>query len=151
MKAYQVLNESGCPASDELEDLCIFRTKALAKNFMRHLRVDCGISSTDLKKFKIVELDISERGRRIDVDAMRLSIVRLHKIEGNGYIKAFFDLSICDAFIVKGYRIIEGKDGLFVSAPRECLKDGKWYTTVIPLLRDVKDEIEKLAMEAYEG
>lgn len=83
------------------------------------------------------------------MEEMKLEIARLHKLEGDGATKAFFDLAIGDAFIVKGYRIIEGKDGLFVSAPRECGKDGKWYTVVIPLKREVKDEIERLAMEIY--
>jgi stage V sporulation protein G len=46
-------------------------------------------------------------------------------------------------------RIVEGKDGLFVSMPQEAGKDGKWYNSVIPLRRDVKDEIEKVCLEAY--
>ena len=48
-------------------------------------------------------------------------------------------------------RAIEGEKGLFVAMPSEAGKDGKWYNTVIPLNRDIKDEIEKVVLEAYGG
>jgi stage V sporulation protein G len=51
--------------------------------------------------------------------------------------------------LIKGLRIVEGEKGLFVSMPREEGKDGKWYNTVIPLKREIKDEIERLVLEAY--
>lgn len=85
----------------------------------------------------------------MELEDLKLSITRLHRLDGDGATKAFFDLAICDAFVINGFRIIEGKDGFFVSAPRECGKDGKWYSTVIPLKREVKEEIERLAMEIY--
>lgn len=82
-------------------------------------------------------------------ESLKLEVVRLHKLDGAGSTKAFCDLSILGAFVVKGLRIVEGEKGLFVSMPREEGKDGKWYNTVIPLKREVKDEIEKLVLEAY--
>lgn len=84
-------------------------------------------------------------------EGMKLEVVRLHKLDGSGSTKAFCDLSILGAFVVKGLRVVEGEKGLFVSMPREEGKDGKWYNTVIPLKREVKDEIERLVLEAYGG
>ena len=82
-------------------------------------------------------------------DDLRLAVTRLHKLDTAGATKAFCDISILDSLVINGLRVIEGKDGLFVSMPREAGKDGKWYNTVIPLKREVKDEIEKLVLEAY--
>lgn len=82
---------------------------------------------------------------------LKLEVVRLHKLDGASSTKAFCDLSILGSFVVKGLRVVEGEKGLFVSMPREEGKDGKWYNTVIPLKREVKDEIEKLVLEAYGG
>jgi len=82
---------------------------------------------------------------------LKLAVSRLHKLDGTSSTKAFCDLSILDSFIIKGLRVVEGEKGLFVSMPREEGKDGKWYNTVIPLNREVKDEIEKLVLEAYGG
>jgi len=84
-------------------------------------------------------------------DDLKLEVSRLHKLEGSGPTKAFCDLSILGSLVINGLRVVEGKDGLFVSMQREAGKDGKWYNTVIPLNRDVKDEIEKVVLEAYGG
>jgi stage V sporulation protein G len=84
-------------------------------------------------------------------DDLKLEVTRLHKLDGKSATKAFCDLSILDSLVINGLRVVEGKDGLFVSMPREEGKDGKWYNTVIPLKREVKDEIEKIVLEAYGG
>ena len=87
----------------------------------------------------------------MNVEDLKLSVTRIHKIDGDGATKAFADISVCDCLVINGLRVVEGKDGLFVSMPREAGKDGKWFNVVIPLTREVKDEIEKVVLEAYEG
>ena len=82
---------------------------------------------------------------------LKLEVSRIHRLEGSGATKAFCDISVADALVINGLRVVEGKEGLFVGMPREAGKDGKWYNTVIPLNREVKDEIEKLVLEAYGG
>jgi stage V sporulation protein G len=82
---------------------------------------------------------------------MKLEVSRLHKLDGSAATKAFCDLSIFDSFVIKGLRVVEGEKGLFVSMPREEGKDGKWYNIVITLNKEVKDEVEKLVLEAYGG
>ena len=85
------------------------------------------------------------------IEDLKIEISRLHKLDGAGVTKAFADISIADSFVIKGMRIVEGEKGLFVTMPREEGKDGKWYNTVIPLKREVKEEIEKVVLEAYGG
>ena len=82
---------------------------------------------------------------------LKIAVSRLHKLNGTGATKAFCDLSVLDSFIIKGLRVVEGEKGLFVSMPQEAGKDGKWYSTVIPLNREIKCEIEKIVLEAYGG
>ena len=82
---------------------------------------------------------------------MKMTVARIHKLDGSGATKAFCDLSVFDCLIIKGIRVVEGEKGLFVSMPSETGKDGKWYNTVIPVSREVKDEIEKIVLEAYGG
>ncbi len=82
---------------------------------------------------------------------MKMYVTRIHKLEGDGATKAFADLCIEDVLVINGLRVVEGKDGLFISMPREAGKDGKWYNTVIPLSREIKDEIERVVLEAYDG
>lgn len=82
---------------------------------------------------------------------LKISVARIHKLDGSGAVKAFCDLSVMGCLIIKGVRVVNGERGLFVSMPQEAGKDGKWYNTVVPLNRDVRDEIEKLVLEAYGG
>ena len=82
---------------------------------------------------------------------LKISVTRLHTLDGTGATKAFCDISILDSLVINGLRVVAGEKGLFVSMPREEGKDGKWYNTVIPLKREVKDEIEKIVLEAYGG
>jgi DNA-binding cell septation regulator SpoVG len=80
----------------------------------------------------------------------KIVVERLHRLDGSSPLKAFFDFSINDALLIKGSRIIESGAGLTVSLPREEGRDGKWYSTVIPLSKEVKEEIERVALECYQ-
>ena len=82
---------------------------------------------------------------------LKLQVSRLHKLDGTASTKAFCDLSILDSLVIKGLRVVEGEKGLFVSMPQEAGKDGKWYNTVMPLNREIKNEIERIVLEAYGG
>lgn len=50
---FQVLNASGNPASNELDDECIFSSEEKAKNYIEYLVVECNLNKED---FKIIEL-----------------------------------------------------------------------------------------------
>ena len=80
---------------------------------------------------------------------MKIEVSRIHKLDGSGAIKAFADITIEDSINILGLRVVKGKDGLFVTMPMEEGKDGKWYNTVVPLKREIKDEIERIVLEAY--
>ncbi len=81
--------------------------------------------------------------------AFEICVKRIHKINGAGNIKAFVDLSINEDLLIKGLRIIEGKNGLFVSMPREQGKDNIWYDTIRPLNKEIKEEISATVLSAY--
>ena len=80
---------------------------------------------------------------------MKMEVTRIHKLDGTGPTKAFVDVALEDSFVINAIRIVEGKDGLFVSMPREEGRDGKWYNIIIPLKREIKDELTKIVLEAY--
>ena len=80
---------------------------------------------------------------------MKIEVARIHKLDGAGAIKAFADITIEDSINILGLRVVEGKDGLFVTMPMEEGKDGKWYNVVIPLKRDLKEKLERIVLEAY--
>jgi len=79
----------------------------------------------------------------------KIEVVRLHRLENGGAIKAFADIQIGDDYVVKGFKVIEGKDGLFVGMPSEVGKSGKWFSTFEPLSDEAKMKIEEAIIEAY--
>jgi stage V sporulation protein G len=80
---------------------------------------------------------------------LKFEVIRLHKLDNISATKALVDVSVEDSIIINGIRVVEGTNGLFISMPREETRDGKWYNVVVPLRREVKDEIERVVIEAY--
>ena len=76
-------------------------------------------------------------------------VTRLYKFNGEGATKAMCDVSIADEFLVKGFRVVEGKNGLFVGVPREQGKDGKWYNSVFPLTAQTREALSEAVLSAY--
>ena len=61
------------------------------------------------------------------IETLEIKVLKVHRIEGQNRIKAFVDVSINDALLIKGIRIVEGNKGLYVSMPVEQGKNEKWY------------------------
>ena len=92
--------------------------------------------------------------KTVEADAhptVRLEIKRMNRVEGEGTARAFCDVAVADSVLVKGVKVIEGKNGLFVSMPREQGKDGNWYDTVRPLSKQVREQLSRAVLEAYES
>ena len=65
-----------------------------------------------------------------------------------GKLRAFFDLSTQEGFTIKGFKIIEGINGLFVSMPSQKSNDGEFYDSVFAS-KDLRDELNQLALKIY--
>ena len=79
-----------------------------------------------------------------------LAVKRLVRFNGKSSLKAYVDLEIGNLFLVKGLRVVEGKNGLFVSMPRQQGKDSKWYDSVVALTKEAKTEVGRVVLEAYQ-
>ncbi|NQS99635.1 MAG: septation protein SpoVG family protein [Candidatus Omnitrophica bacterium] len=81
---------------------------------------------------------------------LNIEVKRLHKLDGEGKLRAFVDVAIADLFLIKGLRIVDGKNGMFVSMPREQGKNGQWYQTVLALSEEVKDQLNQIVLGAFQ-
>ena len=79
-----------------------------------------------------------------------LAVKRLVRFDSKSALKAYVDLEIGNLFLVKGLRVVEGKNGLFVSMPRQQGKDAKWYDSVVALTKEAKQEVGRVVLEAYQ-
>jgi stage V sporulation protein G len=78
----------------------------------------------------------------------QVQVSRIYKLDGESKLKAFVDIAL-GGLVVKGLRIMEGQNGLFVSMPRHQGKDGRWYNTVYPATKEVQQELTQLVLSAY--
>ena len=65
-----------------------------------------------------------------------------------GKLRAFFDLKTNDGFVIKGFKLVEGINGLFVGMPSAQGKDGEYYDTVFAD-KELRDELQQIALRAY--
>ena len=65
-----------------------------------------------------------------------------------GKIKAFFDLRTEEGFVIKGFKLVEGINGLFVGNPSQKGKDDEYFDTIYAE-RELKDELSQLAIDHY--
>jgi len=76
-----------------------------------------------------------------------MNIVRMHK-GSYGKVVAFFDLN-AEGITIKGFKLIEGNDGMFVGFP--SVKKGDKYEDLAFCNKEVRAEITELALEMYRG
>ena len=62
---------------------------------------------------------------------------------------AYFDLKTSEGLIIKGFRLVEGNNEMFVGCPSEKGKDNNYYDRVW-LTKELKDEVRELAKAAYD-
>jgi stage V sporulation protein G len=84
--------------------------------------------------------------------AIEIKVNRMYRFNDEGKrIKAIADIEVAGLLLVKGIQVMNGKNGLFVSMPRQKGKDNKWYETVRTLTDQVKETISSAVLTVYEA
>ena len=65
-----------------------------------------------------------------------------------GKIKAFFNVKV-NGFTIKGFKLIEGINGMFVGVPSIKKEDDTYDNTVL-IDKDVMEDLKKTANKYYE-
>ena len=78
-----------------------------------------------------------------------MKVTNLRKYDGDSNLRAFFDVETEEGMVVKGFKIVEGINDLFVGNPSEySKKDDKYYDRVF-IPKELKDELEQEAIKEY--
>ncbi len=77
-----------------------------------------------------------------------MKISRMNKYDNESKTKAFFDIETQEGIVIKGFSLVEGSNGLFVSIPSHKGKDEKYYENVI-MSKEQKKELNDLAVVKY--
>ena len=79
-----------------------------------------------------------------------IRVLRLHRFDDdNSKLRAFADIAIGE-FVVRGLRVIQGQEGLFISMPQERGKDGRWYNTFYTKNPKARKVLANKVLEAYD-
>lgn len=83
-------------------------------------------------------------------EGIEIKVERIYRLDSDSALKGFADISVAGSFIIRGLRIIAGKNGLFVGMPREQGKDGKWYNRVNLVDETLREKLANLVLSAFE-
>lgn len=66
-----------------------------------------------------------------------------------GKIRASVDIRTSEGFIIKGFKVIEGDDGLFVGMPSERTRTGKYVDLVRVEDYNLREMLSSLVLDYY--
>ena len=78
------------------------------------------------------------------------NVEKMYRLPDAGGLKAFMDVSVNDALLIRGVRLLEGKKGFFVSMPQEQGKDNRWYDQVVCRTASVYEDFSTTVVNHYQ-
>lgn len=69
-----------------------------------------------------------------------------------GHMKGLASIVLNDQIMIRGLRIMDGENGLFVGYPIDAFYKGEEFRQlVIPITRQLREHIEKCVLEKYQA
>ncbi len=79
---------------------------------------------------------------------MRITEININ-LRDEDKLKAFVNITFDDVFVVRGLKVIEGGQGLFVCMPSRKLPDGTYKDIAHPIDNEFRSEIEQRILSVY--
>ena len=81
---------------------------------------------------------------------MKVTDVRVRKVEKEGKMKAVVSITIDNEFVVHDIKIIEGEKGLFIAMPSRKANDGEYRDVAHPISSSTRDMLQNLILSKYQ-
>ncbi len=82
---------------------------------------------------------------------MTLQITEIRiSLRDDDKLKAFASMTFNDAFVVRGLKIIEGTNGMFVAMPSRKKPDGTYQDVAHPINNETRQYIEDRILDEYQ-
>lgn len=82
---------------------------------------------------------------------MKITDVRIRKVEKEGKMRAVVSITIDDEFVVHDIKVIEGEKGLFIAMPSRRAADGEYRDIAHPINSQTRDNIQRIILEKYQS
>ena len=80
---------------------------------------------------------------------MRITDVRLRRIDKEGKMRAVASITIDDEFVIHDIKVIEGDKGLFIAMPSRKTPDGEYKDIAHPINSETRSRIQNLILSKY--
>ncbi len=80
---------------------------------------------------------------------MKITDVRIRKINKDGRMKAIVSVTFDEAFVVHDIKVIEKEDGTFIAMPSRKTADGEFRDIAHPINPVMREEIQAAVLDAY--
>ncbi len=81
---------------------------------------------------------------------MKVTDVRVRKINGEGKLRAIVSITLDDIFVVHDIKVIDGDTGLFIAMPSKKAADGMFRDIAHPINSETREYLKKTIIEAYD-
>lgn len=82
---------------------------------------------------------------------MKITDVRIRLVtKEDSKLKAVASITIDECFVVHDIKVIEGKEGFFISMPSKKTPDGEYRDIVHPINTETREKIIEEVLKAYE-
>ena len=80
---------------------------------------------------------------------MRITDVRIRKINKEGRMKAIVSVTFDDAFVVHDIKVIEKDEGIFIAMPSRKTSDGEFRDIAHPINQAAREMIQTAVLNEY--
>jgi stage V sporulation protein G len=79
------------------------------------------------------------------------SSIRIHLLNGSDKAKAMASCLVSNAVMITGIRVVEGKNGLFISMPqKKNAKTGDFSDIAFPISKEMREELSRSVLDEFE-
>lgn len=75
--------------------------------------------------------------------------VKIRKLDGTGNVLAFADITLVGKYVVRGFKVMSGENGPWVSMPSQRDKGGNWRDSFFPLTKESRASLTQTILEKY--
>lgn len=81
---------------------------------------------------------------------MKISDIRIRLVDkDDSKLKAVASITIDDCFVVHDIKVIDGKEGLFISMPSKKTPDGEYKDIAHPINTETREALSAQIIEAF--
>jgi stage V sporulation protein G len=87
---------------------------------------------------------LAEGGTALEITEIRITL------RDDDKLRAFASITLEDSLVIRGLKVIEGANGMFVAMPSRQRKDGSYQDVAHPINRETREWLERMVIGAYQ-